>query len=201
MIVVTTCVRPGASYLKATLASIGAPVAVLNDLRGRGARWNTWRALDLAAREARDDRLILLQDDVHLAPGALEAMRTMEIPDDVGIVNFHDFGQDFMPWDRPAPGQHRFPAHTFGSGGMCGAQALVIPLHNVMWLAGCDPNHPELPTGPHGADYAIGWWTQRGPWRWKLIVRPSPVTHLGAVSACHARAGYVPQAPLQPLEP
>lgn len=203
MIVVTTCPRPdGAYYLARMLAGIGMPDEILVDESRRGARWNIWRAVDVASERCVVDRLILLQDDVVLAPGALLTMETMEIPADVGIVNFHDFGADFMPWDRPEPGLHRFPAHKFGSGGMCGAQALVIPIENVRWLAGCDPNHPELPPGPHGADYAIGWWTQKGPRPWKLVVRPSPVTHLGAVSSCHVRdPGYVPQAPLQTFEP
>lgn len=85
---------------------------------------------------------------------------------------------------------------------MCGAQALVIPMENVRWLASCDPNDPELPQTPHGADYVLGRWTSKGPRPWKLVVRPSPVTHLGVTSSCHVRdPGYLPQAPLQPFEP
>jgi hypothetical protein len=202
MVIVLTCPRDGASYLAQTLQGIGDEVVVLNDDECRGSRWNTWRALKLASEKARDGRLILLQDDIELQSGALQAMQTVEIPADVGVVNFHDFGDDFMPWDRPSPGFHKFPAHRFGSGGMCGAQALVISRDHCRWLADQElpPEYPHQDT-PHGADYAIGWLTARSLRPWKLVVRPSPVIHLGAVSACHVRTGSQPQAPTEAYAP
>lgn len=183
-IAVTTCPRPGgARYLPQMLDSLGgvgpAPV-VFSDHAKRGARWNTWRAL---AAGAYYERLLLFQDDVIVAPGAVERMLDMSIPSDVGVVNCHDFGDDFF-FEKPPEGEHRFEAHRFGSAGMCGAQALVIPGDHAKWLASKDMNAPTQP-GPHGADYAIGWWTARSPRPWKLVVHPALVRHIGERSACH----------------
>lgn len=205
MIVITTCPRP-VSYLAQTIASLGPfsdEVVVLDDVEKRGSRWNTQRALAAHAEHGRGGRLILLQDDVIAPPEAITQMLSMHIPDDVGLVNCHDFGDDFMPWDRPTPGFHRFPAHEFGSWGMCGAQALVLPADHVRWLLDHEtpPTYPHA-GNPHGADYWLGWMTARSPRPWKLVVRPSPVRHLGAVSACHPdRPGPQPQAPLENFAP
>lgn len=187
LIAVTTCPRPGGvSYLEQTLASLAGPatkrchVAVLDDDAGQGARWNAWRALRLGAAF---ERLLLLQDDVICEPGCVERALDFEIPHDVGVVNFHDFGDDFF-FETPPAGVHRFEAHRFGSMGMCGAQALLIPGEQASWLAAQDRTACPQP-GPHGADYAIGFFTARSPRPWKLIVSPSPVRHIGERSACH----------------
>lgn len=186
LIAITTCRRPGgASYLEQTLAALkgfaaGWRLAVLDDDEGRGARWNAWRALRLGGQF---ERLLLLQDDVIVEPGFLERALAFPIPADVGVVNFHDFGDDFY-FEAAPPGEHRFGAHRFGSMGMCGAQCLLIPGDHAAWLAGKDMAAPAQP-GPHGADYAIGWHTARSPRPWKLVVSPSPVRHIGERSACH----------------
>jgi hypothetical protein len=208
MIVVTTCPRTGASYLSETIASLGPygdEAVVVDDAGCKGSRWNLRRALEAHVRWGRGGRMVLFQDDVAASPGVVEEMLTMEIPDDVGIVNFHDFGIDFMPWDAPAPGAHRFPAHVFGSPGMCGAQALVIPDEHVRWLLDT-PTPPVYPhaANPHGADYWLGWMTARSPRPVKIVIRPSPVRHLGEVSACHAVArdgAPQPQAPMEAYAP
>jgi hypothetical protein len=182
LIAVTTCPRPdGASYVEQTLASL-APwkPLVLNDRELRGARWNTWVALH-ASRYY--DRLLLLQDDVIAEPNLIDVAQTLDIPDDVGIVNLHDFGDDF-DWAPPPPGLHKFAAHRFGSLGMCGAQALLIPVDHARWLGEQDMNGCPAP-GPHKADYALGWWTARSKRPCKLIVSPALVTHIGERSACH----------------
>jgi hypothetical protein len=185
LFVVITCPRPGkVSYLGPTVESLGPfdneGVVILRDEEKRGCRWNTWRALGHGRHY---DRLILLQDDVILEEGAAMQMVTMHIPRDVGIVNFHDFGDDF-DWQVPPVGIHKFPAHRFGSMGMCGAQALVIPGDHACWLA--EQNPDECPVaGPHKADYALGWLTARSSRPNKLIVSPSPVRHVGERSACH----------------
>jgi hypothetical protein len=182
LVAVTTCPRPdGASYLAETLASL-APwkPLVLDDAELRGARWNTWVALAAAAPY---DRLLLLQDDVIAAPNLLDVAQGLDIPPDVGLVSFHDFGDDFE-WQAPPPGLHRFAAHRFGSLGMCGAQALLIPGDHARWLAACDPASCPAP-GPHKADYALGWFTARSRRPWKLIVSPPLVRHIGERSACH----------------
>lgn len=184
LIAVTTCTRPdGADYLRATLAAIEGPgrrALIFDDFNRCGARWNTWRALQAADLA---DRLLLLQDDVIAAPGLCDLAETMEIPGDVGVVNFHDFGDDF-DWRPPPPGVHKFPAHRLGSLGMCGAQCLLLPSDHARWLAAQDVNACPAP-GPHAADYAIGWWTARSARPCKLIVAPALVTHVGERSACH----------------
>jgi hypothetical protein len=184
LVAVTTCPRPeGASYLGQTLASL-APwrPLVLNDRDLRGARWNTWVALN-AARYY--DRLLLLQDDVIAAPGLLDVAANLEIPDDVGFVSFHDFGDDF-DWCPVPPGLHKFAAHRFGSMGLCGAQALLFPTEHARWLAAQDMYPEACPQpGPHHADYLVGWWTARSPRPCKLVWAPALVTHIGERSACH----------------
>ena len=181
LIAVTTCVRPGgASYLRETIASLGAHPLIFDDVNRMGARWNTWRALEEGGHY---DRLLLFQDDVIAEPDLVARMLYAPIPDDVGFITYHDCGDD-IDWQPPQPGVHKFAAHRFGSQGLCGAQCLLIPGDHARWLAGKDMNACPKP-GPHGADYAIGWWTQRSPRPWKLIVSPSPVRHIGERSACH----------------
>lgn len=182
LVAITTCPRPdGVSYLEQTIASLGGwQPLVLNDRELRGARWNTWVALN-AARYY--DRLLLLQDDVLAAPELLDVAAHMDIPADVGIVSFHDFGDDF-DWAPPPPGLHKFAAHRFGSMGMCGAQALLFPVDHARWLTEQDIWAPPAP-GPHKADFALGWLTARSPRPCKLIVSPALVTHIGERSACH----------------
>lgn len=207
MIVVTTCPRP-VSYLGETITALGEygdETVVVSDDESRGARWNLRQALTAHERWGRGSRMIMLQDDVIVSPETIRDMLTMEIPTTVGIVNFHDFGNDFMPWDKPAPGAHKFPAHVFGSPGMMGAQALVIPDDHVHWLlnAQTPPEYPQA-ANPHGADYWLGWMTARSPRPFKLVIRPSPVRHVGAVSACHQAArgdAPQPQAPTEAYAP
>lgn len=208
MIVVTTCPRLGVSYLADTIASLGEygdEAVVVRDDELRGARWNMRQALEAHGRWGRGSRLLLFQDDVQASPEVVREMLTVEIPADVGVVNYHDFGYDFMPWDQPEPGLHKFPAHEFGSFGMMGAQALVLPADHVRWLLDT-PTPPTYPheANPHGADYWLGWMTARSPRPGKLVVRPSPILHLGAVSACHAEArggASQPQAPTEAYAP
>lgn len=181
LVAITTCARPGgANYLSATIRSLEAHPLIFDDVNRRGARWNMWRALEEGGHY---DRLLLFQDDVIAEPGLVERMRTFEIPVDVGIVNFHDCGDDFH-WEAPPPGVHKFLAHRFGSQGLCGAQCLLIPGDHARWLAAQDMNACPKP-GPHHADYALGWWTVRSARPNKLIVSPSPVKHIGERSACH----------------
>jgi hypothetical protein len=180
-IVITTCPRPeDVGYLGQTMASIGHPVTVLSDEQKRGARWNTWRALSWGDPV---DRLLLFQDDVIVEDGLVDRMLAFDIPKDVGLVSFHDCGDDF-DWLPPPTGIHKFRAHRLGSQGLCGAQCLLIPGEHARWIASQDMNACPKP-GPHGADYAIGWWTARSARPWKLIVAPSPVLHIGELSACH----------------
>jgi hypothetical protein len=182
LVAVTTCPRPdGASYLAETLASL-APwkPLVLEDAELRGARWNVWVALAAAAPY---DRLLLLQDDVIAAPNLLDVAQNLEIPDDVGLVSFHDFGDDFE-WKKPAPGLHKFGAHRFGSIGMCGAQALLMPGDHARWLSRRTLDMCPAP-GPHRVDYALGWLTARSPRPCKVVVHPPLVRHVGERSACH----------------
>lgn len=207
MIAVTTCPRAGASYLAETIAALGPfgdEVVIVRDDELRGARWNMRQAFGAWERWGRGSRLVLLQDDVFVPHDAVREMLTMHIPSDVGIVNFHDFGIDFMPWDAPAPGAHRFKAHEFGSPGMCGAQALVMPPEHVRWLLDAEtPAHYPHSPNPNGADYWLGWMTARSPRPYKLVVRPSPVRHLGAISAAWpgVRDGDQPQAPTEAFAP
>jgi hypothetical protein len=181
LVAITTCPRPaGASYLEQTLASLGdGDPLILCDLELRGARANTWRALNAASGY---DRLLLLQDDVIASAGLRDFAATVAIPDDVGFVTGHDFGDDFT-WQPPTPGLHKFPAHRFGGIGLCGAQCLIMPGEHAAWLAAQDPSAPPKP-GPHGADYAIGWWTARSLRPNKLIAWPALVEHVGERSAC-----------------
>jgi len=180
LVAVTTCPRPGgASYLAETLASIGRAV-VFDDTERRGARWNMWRVFKAVSHS---ERVLLFQDDVIAEAGLIGRMLAMAIPADVGLVNFHDFGDDFY-WEAPPPGAHRFEAHRFGSMGLCGAQCLLIPGAHARWLAERDPDTCPLP-GPHRADYALGWFTSQSPRPFKIVVAPSPVRHIGERSACH----------------
>lgn len=181
LLAVTTCSRPGdAEYLNATVRSLGAHPLIFDDVNRMGARWNTWRAL---AEGGHYDRLLLFQDDVIAEAGLIDRMLAHVIPPDVGLVSFHDCGDDF-DWQPPPMGVHRFPAHRFGSQGLCGAQCLLIPGEHARWLAAQDMNACPKP-GPHHADYALGWWTARSSRPYKLIVTPSPIVHIGERSACH----------------
>ncbi len=187
LLAITTCPRPGgARYLPQTLASLGAAAqdaVVFDDVHHLGARWNTWRAL---AAGGYHERLLLFQDDVIAEPGLVERMLEFPIPDDVGVVNFHDCGDDFF-WEMVPPGVYRFPAHRPGGLGMVGAQCLLIPGAHAAWLASCDLSDCPQP-GPHNADFAISWFTARSPRPSKLIVSPAPVRHIGERSACHDEA-------------
>lgn len=185
LVAVTTCPRPdGVSYLERTLASIERgpddELVVFDDPELRGSRWNTWRALELGGSY---DRLLLFQDDLIAQPWATLLMRTIDIPDDVGVVNLHDCGDDFL-WQEPPAGIHKFPAHRPGGLGMIGSQCLVIPGEHSRWLAAQDMAAPPSP-GPHADDFAIGWWTAQSQRPNKLVVYPSPVRHIGERSACH----------------
>lgn len=181
IVVVTTCPRPnGASYLAQTLASLGGGAIISEDREQRGSRWNTWRALSFAA--PRDGRVLLLQDDVIAEPSLLDVAANIEIPDDVGVVSFHDCGDDFH-WQTPPAGIQKFPAHRLGSLGLIGAQCLLFPAEHASWLAAQDVDGPPI-HGRHGADYAIGWWTKRSKRPNKLIVSPALVRHVGEESAC-----------------
>jgi hypothetical protein len=178
IVVVTTCPRDGASYLDETLRSLGGGAIVFDDIERKGARWNTWRALACGSRE----RLLLVQDDVIADPSLVDIARLMHIPGDVGVVSFHDCGDDFH-WQTPPPGVHKFPAHRLGSHGLIGAQCLLFPPDQARWLSEQDMDAPPWP-GPHAADTAIGWWTRRSPRPNKLVVTPALVRHVGEESAC-----------------
>lgn len=185
-IVITTSPRQdGADYLLEMLRSLrtSVPVELFSDPGKAGARWNTWQALGAASRRNPPERLLLMQDDVVASPDLVDVATHIEIPDDVGVVSFHDCGDDFH-WEVPPPGVHKFPAHRIGSHGLIGAQCLLFPATHAAWLAAQDMNAPPVP-GPHSADYAIGWWTAKSSRPNKLIVSPAMVRHIGERSACH----------------
>lgn len=180
---IITCHRPGgADYFRetyASLASQGLHPAIFDDVNHMGSRWNGWRALQAGGDY---ERLLFFEDDVVVSPGLVERMLTMEIPDDVGVVNLHDFGDDFG-YESPPGGIYKFPSHRFASPGMKGSQCLLFPGEQAAWLAKQNMNASQ--PGRHCLDYAIGWWTAQSPRPNKLIVTPSPVRHIGERSACH----------------
>ncbi len=180
LVAVTTAPRPDyTSYLAATLATLDGRPSIFVDSERRGARWNTWRALGAASGE---DRLLLLQDDLVCEPGLIARAASTEIPADVGVVNFHDCGDDFY-WQPVPSGIHKFRSHRDGGLGMVGAQCLLMTGEHAAWLARQDLSTCPQP-GPHNADFAIGWFTSRSPRPYKLIISPSPIRHVGERSAC-----------------
>lgn len=180
LVAVTTAPRPGGvSYLAETLEALGGSPVVFDDVDRRGSRWNTWRAL---AAGGDHDRVLIVQDDIICSPGFLARAEAMAIPSDVGIINFHDCGDDFL-WQPVPDGTHKFRAHREGGLGMIGAQCLLMSAEHARWLVVQDINACPQP-GPHAVDFLIGWLTARSPRPNKLIVSPSPVRHVGERSAC-----------------
>lgn len=226
LLIVTTCARRagGVSYLASTLSELER-VGALNcdrmvvsdgqppDFDGGawpsavqglapGSRPTMWAALRIAAsRNA--SRLLYFQDDVVPVGNLVNFMLRFPIPDDVGLVNLHDFGDFRAKVDTP-PGWHRREAHDTADYGMCGAQCLILPGSIVKWLAGKHPSPPAMGkrTDSH-ADYALGWWVARSPRPVKLIRSPALIHHRGIVSAAHPDRETLghrhPQAPAEPL--
>lgn len=203
MIIVPTCPRPdGASYLEQTISDIdesarGRREILVDadsgeiDLSGSKFvewrirhlrswsephpagenKWVVWQALRIAIQ--RNEDLILLQDDLHLARGAAVWMEDFPVPADLAWVSFYAPQGDALM----VPSLARWHCQHFNY-----CQALKIPLRTLRAL-----REPEIvrEMAVHrmgGDDETLRHFGDRFDWKFGVIY-PGPVQHVGAVSA------------------
>lgn len=203
--VLTTPRRP--QYLAATLAGLQAaggawcyPRVVFSDgpttwwpprwsvvtntgpaLGARAALWWVLRTVHSMGA----DRLLYCEDDLQVAPGAVDAILTMGCPPDLALVSFFD-AHEFPGARRAAPGVHRVPIMGQSGKGLLGACCLLIPRHTMTWALQTDPDGPGV---PEHADQALSWALRDGPCQARGVHIPSLVEHVGDVSSMGHKAG------------
>lgn len=131
IVLVTTCERPGSSYLPRLLTSIeqsgwSGPCFIVSDgptsiatsfpvfaSRKRQGQMRTyWRAMQIGAEQARrlgHDRVVILEDDVELCRNALTYMDTVTLPP----VDFVTWFDGHVIPEGARPGIYRVPAERF----------------------------------------------------------------------------------------
>lgn len=137
-------------------------------------------ALAHAAGAGRD--LIMLEDDLELAPGAIATMAATPVPPGAGMLSFFDM-KEFPP-GAPA-GIHTIHPRARGLG-FWGCQALRFDADMLAWLAVQDWRAASLARGPdgYGQDLVLGDLIAAHPTRNLVAFRlPCLVEHVGAVSS------------------
>lgn len=201
---VLTCDRRP-QYLFETLAALDAQGADRFDKKfllvdgalelPPGRWWTTWQTgLNVGARRAMwqlfgkalelgADRLFYFEDDVELAPGALNAMRSVVVREDQAFVSFFD-RKEFPGAKRLPPGIQDVPVMGQDRKGLHGACSMLIPRRTIEWVLQKGPFDWGDPWKMREdvADTAFTWALRTSPWRVRGVHVPSLVQHVGDVS-------------------
>jgi hypothetical protein len=200
IVLVTTCQRPGSSYVETLLASIdasgwrGRRLLVADGPYATSSGWQVaesptrlgqmrtyWRALRLGIEEARrfgTDRITIFEDDVEICNNALSYMERARFPDSL----------DFMTW---------FDGHVVPPGSQQGVYPVPAQyffcLQGVTWRRSTAERLLAAPQAqswpePHRGDILIA---RILAGRTYGVHVPNLVQHRGDVSLCNPGQGLV----------
>lgn len=215
LIVVSTCARPGTSYLLDTLLALDKAGAMnmkkivvsdgpldRNNLPPDWAGWNlvasamrsgSRASFMRAVKEASalGTSLLRFEDDVLPCKNAVSYMATFEVPSKFSFVSFFDMGSL-----DPSLSDGLYSASLEGSGfqGIRGSQCLLLPASTVEILSArgnIEPakrRHREKLEGPNSVDKALGFSLMedhRMASKQYAIHLPCLVEHIGSISTAH----------------
>lgn len=135
------------------------------------------------------DRLIFCEDDLFIAPNAINTIRLDYIPKGHGFITYYDYKE--FPADAPYPGDgmHSVPAMGRDGRGLWGSLCLLISREVMQFVTSREYNAWRDPW-PHkktAGDCTLTWALTQSPYD-KFAVRvPSLVDHAGFESSIDAR--------------
>lgn len=198
--IVTTCKRPGVSYLNATLRSLrtaGFDPDVMLDHELKGSFRNFKDALQFIVRPDAD-AVIVFQDDIEVAAGLrawLDSNLWPHNPEKIGVLSLYTSSLR----DHPMTGwqELQLNVNDENSGrprlslGALGALAYVFPIRSARQFLKDDPRVEMLSS----TDIFVGeWCANSGLQYWTM--QPSLVQHIGEVTTFTKR--YPTVVPLAP---
>lgn len=148
--------------------------------------WTFQKALDLHA-----DRLLYMEDDLHLSRDAITRALACEVPPHCSLLSFYDYAEFPATKGRPAAGIHELPFMGNTGRGMWGNQCLLIPRRTLEFVVQREA-HEWMDPWPHrrdGADTLLSWvLASHSPWPTWAVHMPCLVDHAGDESALHHTA-------------
>jgi hypothetical protein len=147
-----------------------------------GQRLALWRTFMLA-QERNADWLILCEDDLAIAPNAVDRIieQTKTFPNDCAFLTFYSRR---VP-EGAAHGIHKFPSleddfNMYSWGSLC----YLVPRRAVDYFLSCDPMRCDpFPVSFHGGDFVVSYHASKSPWPNFGVVVPCLVDHVGDYTA------------------
>lgn len=146
--------------------------------------WTFEQALSMGA-----DRLLYMEDDLHLSRNAITRALAVDVPDDVAHVTFYDHKEFPAEEPRPTDGLHRIEGMGKLNRGMWGSLMMLVPRRTMEFVVQRPANgwHDPWPHKRSAGDCVLVWALLKSSTpRWAVHI-PSLVDHVGEESSIEQR--------------